>query len=45
MSELLREACAEARKENIAIRQLARDIGKLVSNVEVSVEEAVYIVL
>ena len=46
MSELLREACAEARKGNNTIRQQVRDIGsKFVNNVEISAQEAVYIVL
>lgn len=46
MSELLREACAEARKGNKTIRQQLRDIGsKFVNNVEISAQEAVYNVL
>ena len=46
MSELLREACAEAKKGNNSIRQQVRDIGiKFVNNVEISAQEAVYIVL
>lgn len=46
MSELLREACTEARKENSSIKQQVRDIGsKFVNNVEISAQEAVYIVL
>ena len=46
MSELLREACAEARKGNLNIKQQVRDIGsKFVNNVEISAQEAVYIIL
>lgn len=46
MSELLREACTEARKGNASIKQQVRDIGsKFVNNVEISAQEAVYIVL
>ena len=46
MSELLREACAEARQGNINIKQQVRDIGsKSVNNIEISAQEAVYIVL
>ena len=46
MSELLREACTEARKGNSSIKQQVRDIGsKFVNNVEISAQEAVYIVL
>lgn len=46
MSELLREACADAKKGNNSIRQQVRDIGsKFVNNVEISAQEAVYIIL
>ena len=46
MSELLREACTEARKGNSIIKQQVRDIGsKFVNNVEISAQEAIYIVL
>ena len=46
MSELLRQACTEARKGNSNIKQQVRDIGsKFVNNVEISEQEAVYIVL
>lgn len=46
MSKLLREACTEARQGNASIKQQVRDIGsKFVNNVEISVQEAVYIVL
>ena len=46
MSELLREACTEARKGNSNIKQQVRDIGsKFLNNVEISAQEAVYIVL
>lgn len=46
MSELLRQACTEARKANSTIKQQARDIGsKFLNNVEISAQEAVYIVL
>ena len=46
MSELLREACTEARNGNSSIKQQVRDIGsKFVNNVEISAQEAVYIVL
>ena len=46
MSELLRQACAEARKENSNIKQQVRDIGnKFLNSVEISAQEAVYIVL
>ncbi len=46
MSELLRTACAEARKRNSSIKQQVRDIGnKFLNNVEISAQEAVYIVL
>lgn len=46
MSELLREACHEARRGNNTIKQQVRDIGrKFLNNVEISAQEAVYIVL
>ena len=46
MSELLREACTEARKGNASIKQQVRDIGgKFANNVEISAQEAVYLVL
>lgn len=46
MSKLLREACTEARQGNASIKQQVRDIGsKFVNNVEISAQEAVYIVL
>ena len=46
MSELLRQACAEARKGNSSIKQQVRDIGnKFLNSVEISAQEAVYIVL
>ena len=46
MSELLQEACAEARKGNSSIKQEVRDIGtKFLNNVEISAREAVYTVL
>ena len=46
MSELLREACYEARQGNTTIKQQVRDIGsKFLNNVEFSAQEAVYIVL
>ena len=46
ISGLLREACSEARKGNLSIRQQVRDIGsKFVNIVEISAQEAVYIVL
>ena len=46
MSELLRRACDEARKGNSNIKQLVRDIGnKFLNNVEISAQEAVYIIL
>ena len=46
MSQLLREACKEARKGNLNIKQQVRDIGnKFLNNVEISAQEAVYIVL
>ena len=46
MSELLRQASAEARKGNSNIKQQVRDIGnKFLNSVEISAQEAVYIVL
>ncbi|KAL9986219.1 hypothetical protein ACROYT_G000329 [Oculina patagonica] len=46
MSELLRTACEEAREGNLGIKQQVRDIGnKFLNNVEISAQEAVYIVL
>ncbi len=43
MSELLRNACAEAREGNANIKQV-RDIGnKFLNSVEISAQEAVYI--
>ena len=46
MSELLKKAYEEARKGNSSIKQQVRDIGnKFLNNVEVSAQEAVYIVL
>ena len=46
MSELLRSACDEARRGNSTIKQQVRDIGnKFLNNVEISAQEAVYIVL
>ena len=45
ISELFRTACTEARRGNSSIKQQVRDIGnKLLNNVEISVQEAVYIV-
>ncbi len=46
MSELLRKACAEAREGNANIKQQVRDIGnKFLNSVEISAQEAVYIIL
>ena len=46
MGELLRRACDEARKGNSNIKQQVRDIGnKFLNNVEISAQEAVYIIL
>ena len=43
MSDLLRQACVEARKQNSTIKQQVRDIGsKFLNNVEISAQEAVY---
>lgn len=44
--ELLGQACTEARKGNADVKQQVRDIGgKFMNNVEISAQEAVYIVL
>lgn len=46
MSELLRKACAEAKEGNSSIKQQVRDIGnKFLNSVEISAQEAVYIIL
>jgi hypothetical protein len=46
MSELLRKACAKAKEGNSSIKQQVRDIGnKFLNSVEISAQEAVYIVL
>ena len=46
MSELLREACTEARKGNHIIKKQVRDIGSgFLDSIEISAQEAVYIVL
>ncbi len=46
ISELLRKACEEARKGNSSIKQQVRDIGnQFLHNVQISAQEAVYIVL
>jgi hypothetical protein len=46
MSELLRRACAEAKEGNANIKQQVRDIGnKFLNSVEISAQEAVYVVL
>ena len=46
MSDLLRTACEEAKRGNSNIKQQVRDIGKrFLNNVEISAQEAVYIVL
>ena len=46
MSELLRQACAEARKGNSSIKLQVRDIGnKFLNSAEISAQEAVYNVL
>ena len=46
MSELLREACAEAKEGNSTRKQQIRDIGsKFLNSVEISAQEAVYIIL
>ena len=46
MSQLLRRACDEARAGNSSIKQQVRDIGnQFLNSVEISAQEAVYIVL
>ena len=46
MSQLLQRACDEAREGNSRIKQQERDIGnKFLNSVEISAQEAVYIVL
>ena len=46
MSDLLRNACAEAKEGNFTIKQQVRDIGnKFLNSVEISAQEAVYIIL
>jgi hypothetical protein len=46
MSDLLRNACAEAKEGNSTIKQQVRDIGnKFLNSVELSAQEAVYIIL
>ena len=46
MSHLLQRACEEARESNSSIMQQVRDIGnKFLNSVEISAQEAVYIVL
>ena len=46
MSQLLRNACDEARAGNSSIKQQVRDIGsRFLNSVEISAQEAVYIVL
>ena len=46
MSELLRRACAETKKGNCSIKQQVCDIGnKFLNSVEISVQEAVYVIL
>ena len=46
MSQLLQKACHEAREGHSSIKQQVRDIGdKLLNSVEISAQEAVYIVL
>ena len=46
MSELLRRAVAEAKEGNTNIKQQVRDIGnKFLNSVEISAQEAVYVVL
>ncbi|CAB4003269.1 Hypothetical predicted protein [Paramuricea clavata] len=45
-SELLRRACAEAKEGNANIKQQVRDIGnKFLNSVEISAQEAVYLIL
>ena len=44
--ELLRKACEEAREGNLSIKQQVRDIdNKFLNSVEISAQEAVYIIL
>lgn len=46
ISEILGVACDEARKGNASIKQQLRDVdNKFLNNVEISAQEAVYIVL
>ena len=46
MSELLRQACTEARRGNSSIKLQVGDIGsKFLNNVEISAQEAVYVIL
>ena len=46
MSELLRTACEEAKRGTSSIKQQVRDIGnRFLNNVEISAQQAVYIVL
>ena len=46
MSELLRKACQEASEGNLGVKQQVRDIGnKFLNGVEISAQEAVYIIL
>ena len=46
MNQLPQKACDEAREGNSSIKQLVRDIGnKSLNSVEISAQEAVYIVL
>ncbi len=46
MSELLRKAVAEAKEGDTNIKQQVRDIGnKFLNSVEISMQEAVYVVL
>lgn len=46
MSDLKRQACAEVRKQSPNIKQQVRDIrNKFLNSVEISAQEAVYIVL
>lgn len=46
MSNLLHEACEEARKGNFTLKQQVRQIGnKFLTHVEISAQEAAYILL
>ena len=46
MSELLRKACVEAKEGNSNVKQQVRDSGnKFLNSVEISAQEAVYIIL